>query len=158
MPSGGHNKLSKAEKIRRGTFNVTRESSQSVESGQLISGIPSAPSRLSEKGAMMWTQLCNDLIVARRLQTIDLFHLEILVFDLQLYWELQEELSEFEGSARNMSPKNFNRWNDINSICFKLKSSIHKMGVSFGLNPQARRGLESAPKEVKTDLIIDLKG
>lgn len=155
MPRGVNNRKTREQKLLQGTYNPTRDQGE-LPIGHEISGVPPTPKRLGELGSKVWVQLCNDFIVSGLLQTVDLVQLEILVFEIERYWEVQDYLCTKDLHAMETEYKKTQMYfKNMQSQAKSLSESIRKKANDFGMSPAGRRGLLVQPKETYTDPIVE---
>lgn len=156
MPSGGHNIKSLQKKIKEGTYRTDRDHAQK-KVGNLIKEIPDPPDGLIESGRNAWYIICEDLINAGLLFSIDLVQLEILIYNIQDYWENEKELKMLKpGSIIEMDAEDFDRYKYLKTYNRQLLNVMRSMGNDFGLSPVARRSFSTRPQEADRDPILQL--
>lgn len=156
MPAGGHNKMSAQQKIRKGTYRVDKDPVQK-KVGSLIKEIPDPPGGLIDSGRNAWYIICEDLINAGLLFSIDLVQLEILVYNVQDYWENEKEIKLLKtGSIMEMPAEDFDRYKYLKTYNRQLLQVMRSMGNDFGLTPTARRSFTNRPQEADRDPILQL--
>jgi len=165
MPSGGHNRKPKEEKIIQGTFRPAREAREEPEP-RILTEIPDPPAHLTRYAKKAWKSLAVELVDLGLLTALDLITLEILCVNYGIYRELYDAVyteappgelftTAKKGRTRRtlaayMQHRNSQTMPEYTAMT-KAFATYKSLMAEFGLSPVARGRIDVTAPEKHQD-------
>lgn len=126
-------------KKRKGTFKKIRENKDPVIT-TIITEIPEPPPLFDDVAKNVWNTVCSEMIKLNLLQTLDIYMLEILCYEMSIYWDCQAEIMKQgytiptgTGSVK-VNPKV--------TVANTALNNVQRIAAKFGLTPSDRARLK----------------
>lgn len=151
--SGLKNRKSKSQKVIEGTYRKDRDKDV-AQIGTMVQSYPEIPKGLSKRGQNLWTSLVTELINSNMLSNVDLNGLEMLVYNIIKYWEMEESINQMPKFSER-EDKDHHLFLKYSQQSRQLWEQIRKSSGDYGFSPNARRNFTIKASEAITDIVIE---
>lgn len=165
MPTGGHNRVPRQQKIIRGTFRRDRNPAEEIPA-EPVGDVPRPPSHLNRWAKKLWKTIAAKLVEARVLTDIDLVTLELCCVQYGLYRDLYDQIHcritdpatgrvRRRTAAEYLAGRNSQTQPEYTAMTKAFQQWKSYM-AEFGLSPLARNRINHAPADREADPMEEL--
>lgn len=149
----GRPRKTDAEKKRQGTYRKDRKQPDPAPFA-LISKAPPAPEQFSDDAKAVWKTITTELVNLKLLTTVDIFVLEMLVREVEKYWQAEKMIME-EGLMTKAGTGALKKHPalDISAIAWR---NVMQAISHYGLSPAARQRLKVVLEPPKKNKALEL--